>query len=309
MFPLKHHKGNAVGKAGKIFNGILFFAALVFFALPASGEGVYHVVQRGDTLWSVSRAYGVSFSEIRRANEALSRSDSIRPGQRIFLGSRGSIRHTVRSGDTLWGISRAYGVSLHEISRVNANLSERDFIRPGDEIIIPGRRSFPVVEPLTRQVHQILDQGAPGRWEYIVIHHSATDAGSARLFDRHHRTARGFRAMGYHFVVGNGTDNAFDGEIQTGLRWRRQWDGAHTQGHMNYVGIGICLVGNFENTRPTPRQMEALIRLTAHLAYKYGVPLENIRGHRDFASNHTRCPGRNFPWEYFRRELAARGIY
>jgi N-acetylmuramoyl-L-alanine amidase len=109
-------------------------------------------------------------------------------------------------------------------------------------------------------------------------------------------------------VVANGTDNTPDGKIETGFRWKRQWEGAHTKGNMNRVGIGICLVGNFEKTTPTKKQMDSLVQLTTHLAYKFDIPLENIKGHKDFVNNTTKCPGKNFPWEDFYKALNGRGI-
>ncbi len=172
--------------------------------------------------------------------------------------AREGVYHRVKEGETLWGISRTYGAGIEKIRHANRELSGADAIRPGQEIFIPGSLSIPVVEPLTGQVQEILRQGGSGRWECIVIHHSATSAGSARLFDLHHRHAGGFRSMGPHFVVADGTDNTLDGEIETGFRRERQWDGAHTQGSMNYVGIGICIVGNFENSAPTTNQMKSL---------------------------------------------------
>ncbi len=213
--------------------------------------------------------------------------------------------HVVKRGDTLWGISRSYGVDLGKIRAVNEELARTDVIKPGQRVVVPA--SVPlVIEPLTRQVSGILGLGVSERWEYIVVHHSATDVGGAARFERHHIRVRGVQSLGYHFVIGNGTDTG-DGQIETGSRWRRQLDGAHTQGNANRVGIGICLVGNFENSRPTRRQMDALINLVTHLAYKYDIPLENIKGHGDFDRT-TRCPGRNFPWLEFKGELMRRGV-
>ena len=40
----------------------------------------------------------------------------------------------------------------------------------------------------------------------IVIHHSATDRGGAKAFDEYHRKKNGWDELGYHFVIGNGTD-------------------------------------------------------------------------------------------------------
>ncbi len=231
----------------------------------------------------------------------------------LFTGAHATIEgvyHTVRSGETLWGISNAYGVSVDRIREANRELARTNLIRPGQRIFIPSAEAVLVVEHPTPQIQQILRQGWSNRWKYIIIHHSATDIGSAALFHRAH-LARGFnRGLGYHFVIANGTDNTRSGQIQTspGLRWRRQWDGAHTRGEMNRVGIGICLVGNFDKNTPGRSQMDSLVQLTTHLAYKYDIPLENIKGHKDCVNNTTRCPGENFPWDDFRKALRERGI-
>ena len=41
------------------------------------------------------------------------------------------------------------------------------------------------------------------QWRYVVLHHSATDSGSAAEFDKLHRR-RGWDELGYHFVITNG---------------------------------------------------------------------------------------------------------
>jgi len=53
----------------------------------------------------------------------------------------------------------------------------------------------------------------------------------------------------------------------------------------------ICLFGNYENIEPSVKQIDVLAALIAHLASKYQVPLENIKGHRDYSE--TDCPGKN----------------
>ncbi len=128
-------------------------------------------------------------------------------------------------------------------------------------------------------------------WKYIVIHHSDTPAGSAAKFDLAHK-ARGWEMLGYDFVIGNGTETA-DGLIEVGPRWTWQLDGAHTgtpDHRYNEYGIGICLVGNFDTTRPTARQMDSLARLCAYLMKTYNISSRNILGHRDCKP--TDCPGR-----------------
>lgn len=48
---------------------------------PQPSEEVYHTVQSGESLWTISRRHGVSIEQIRRLNSL--QSNSIRPGQRL----------------------------------------------------------------------------------------------------------------------------------------------------------------------------------------------------------------------------------
>lgn len=136
-----------------------------------------------------------------------------------------------------------------------------------------------------------------------MIHHSATDAGCAAEFDQAHR-ARGWDELGYHFVIGNGTDTP-DGAIEVGSRWNTQKHGAHCKTPDNFYndhGIGICLVGNFEHARPTPAQMESLVRLLRWLVDTCDLTVADIGVHGEITGK-TLCPGRYFPKEQLLRRL------
>ena len=143
------------------------------------------------------------------------------------------------------------------------------------------------------------------RWTHIVIHHSATSSGGARRFDKHHRQSNGWDELGYHFVIGNGTDTP-DGFVEVGPRWYKQKHGAHCKTPDNYFnehGIGICLVGDFTQSRPTPRQLAALARLVRFLGDRCGVPPERVTTHHAIKKS-TRCPGEHFRLASLRRALA-----
>ncbi|MFN4242312.1 MAG: peptidoglycan recognition family protein [Tepidisphaerales bacterium] len=132
----------------------------------------------------------------------------------------------------------------------------------------------------------------PNTWYWIIIHHTATPAGALARINASHR-GKGWEAAGYHFVIGNGTESA-DGQIEVGPRWPQQRVGAHTRSpdnRFNEHGIGIVLVGNFNETRPSARQLESAARLVAYLMKTYKVPPERVIGHRDASA--TQCPGRN----------------
>lgn len=135
------------------------------------------------------------------------------------------------------------------------------------------------------------------RWEYIVVHHSATAKGNAARFDHYHREKRGWEyGLAYHFVIGNGSFSG-DGEIEVSERWKKQIHGAHTANmDCNRVAIGICLVGDFENEGvPTDNQFESLVGLIQYLSGKYNIPLSNILLHKQVHQKGTACPGKNFP--------------
>jgi hypothetical protein len=145
---------------------------------------------------------------------------------------------------------------------------------------------------------------APRTWRYIVIHHSAGMRGSAQSFDDSHRRERGWKSLGYHFVIGNGVDQG-DGLVVAGPRWYDQDAGAHANAvEFNEHGIGICLVGNFDVQAPTPAQWSMVKKLVGRLATKYGIPSYNIFGHNQIRKGGTTaCPGKLFPLGELREGL------
>jgi len=140
-------------------------------------------------------------------------------------------------------------------------------------------------------------------WRWIVIHHSDTTVGSATSFDRYHRLVHHWDELGYHFVIGNGAGSG-NGQVEVGPRWTKQKWGAHAGVAVyNEYGIGICLVGNFNSTHPTPAQMRSLAQLTGYLMHTYHIPADHVIGHRD--AKHTDCPGRNLDVASVRRMAAS----
>ena len=119
----------------------------------------------------------------------------------------------------------------------------------------------------------------------IVIHHvggTNRDVSAAEIHKWH--LANDWAGIGYHFVVRK------DGTIERGRP--RDTMGAHAQGS-NYRSIGINIVGDFENFKPTQEQIESTAQLVAELSSIYGLTptAETVVGHRDLMS--TDCPGKN----------------
>ncbi|MCF6150248.1 MAG: N-acetylmuramoyl-L-alanine amidase [Candidatus Kuenenia sp.] len=145
-------------------------------------------------------------------------------------------------------------------------------------------------------VSRQLDCYSVRKWEYIVIHHSGTKSGNAGEFDKFHREKRRWKnGLGYHFVIGNG-DGAGNGLVEIGDRWVNQQSGAHVGiNKYNRYGIGICMVGNFNESYPTRAQMASLFVLTQYLQARCNISSKNIILHSD--CKNTDCPGANFPYD------------
>jgi hypothetical protein len=131
-------------------------------------------------------------------------------------------------------------------------------------------------------------------WQSIVVHHSATQNGNMAIFDKWHRERNHWDGVGYDFVIGNGTDSR-DGLIEVTFRWDQQITGAHCKTPGNWANenaVGICLVGNFDESWPSRAQMKSLTQLVQFLSARYRIPTHQIYGHNSTpGANVTNCPG------------------
>ena len=100
-----------------------------------------YVVQKGDSLYSISRRYGISVSDLKNANNLTSNILTI--GQVLVVPDDNmnnsdemiSNIYVVQRGDSLFSIARKYGVSINDIRMIN-NLNS-DVLSIGQTLIIP----------------------------------------------------------------------------------------------------------------------------------------------------------------------------
>nr|DAN11125.1 MAG TPA: membrane-bound lytic murein transglycosylase D [Herelleviridae sp.] len=91
----------------------------------------YHKVSSNETLWEISKKYGVDVQELQRLNNMKSVSTQ---GKSLVMVFRKPVIHEVEDGDTLDKISKEYGVSVEDIKKYNG-LSP-DTISVGDYLIV-----------------------------------------------------------------------------------------------------------------------------------------------------------------------------
>jgi len=212
------------------------------------------------------------------------------PMQQIPLGN--NIIHIVAPRETLWHISKTYGIPMVDIIQAN-NLRNAAQLEKGQRLVIPNAAATKTIIPLYQST----------KWKYIIIHHTATDTGDAYYLNILHRK-RGWDGIGYDFVIDNGTNGKQDGAIEVSRRWRNQENGAHCNAsEMNSQGIGICLVGNFSKEHVSKKQIYSLVYLVNVLRKYYRISMNHILGHGQVPGAKTECPGKYFPWQELEKKL------
>ena len=114
-------------------------------SLPPTPTPAYsHIVQEGQTLWSVAAFHGISLLDLLVYNN-LPEDALIRPGDELRVRLREGeappptatpqLTYTVQSGDSFLAIAGRFGLTLNELLTFNG-LNETDLLQPGDELTI-----------------------------------------------------------------------------------------------------------------------------------------------------------------------------
>ena len=97
---------------------------------------VIYVVQSGDSLFSIARAYGVTVELLQAANQILPE-QTLAVGQALVVPTE-FVTHTVAAGDTLYSIAQRYGTTLEKLIELNPlTQSDPAYIRVGQLITVP----------------------------------------------------------------------------------------------------------------------------------------------------------------------------
>ena len=178
--------------------------------------------------------------------------------------------------------------------------------------------------PQGRDYHTIDREAEPFEW--IHIHHTAVPnapgVNATRAYEeerimrvaeyhrgRHGRDGSGdvWTGPGYHMMVAQSGRRYAVGKAGT---FRRHLG----TGRVNRLGFAICMLGNFENTEPSPQMIESIKDGIAEVKSWERLTSPDVRvvAHRDATSSgfSTACPGRNLYayMDEFKRVKAAQVI-
>jgi murein DD-endopeptidase MepM/ murein hydrolase activator NlpD len=111
---------------------LLAVLTLCFFPLGAHSDEVTHVIEKGETLYSIARSYDVPVSAVQDANDIDDPRD-ISVGFELVIPSV----YRVRKGDTYYSIARRYDISVDELLRRN-DRTRSTLLKVGETLYVPG---------------------------------------------------------------------------------------------------------------------------------------------------------------------------
>ncbi len=134
-------------KADSELIGPTIAAASIAGAVPDGNEAVSkpepsqpcilkHVVEKGESLWTIANIYGVTTDTLAWAN-SLANPNKLKVGQVLTFPSVTGVVHEVSRGESIWSIAKKYGVSRDKIVQANA-LADPDSLQLKQSLIIPG---------------------------------------------------------------------------------------------------------------------------------------------------------------------------
>lgn len=99
----------------------------------------YYIVQSGDSLWSISKKFGISVDKLKDINNLSGNLLSI--GQKLLIKDTSSsedvgVYYTVKAGDTLYGIANEYNLTVDELKSMN-NLKNNN-LSVGQKLLVSG---------------------------------------------------------------------------------------------------------------------------------------------------------------------------
>ena len=113
-----------------ILSGLLLFVSL--FSQKT------HTVEKGDTLFGISRKYNVSVEELLRLNPE-TKGGNIKIGDVLRIDGKGSSKQLgyiiLKPKETIYGISKQYRISETELKTLNPDLSNQ--MKAGSRVILP----------------------------------------------------------------------------------------------------------------------------------------------------------------------------
>ncbi|NNJ82278.1 MAG: LysM peptidoglycan-binding domain-containing protein, partial [Flavobacteriaceae bacterium] len=163
---------------------IILIGVLMLFCGSISAQQYTHRVEKGETIFSISKKYGVTEEAIYSLNPDAK--NGLRSSTILIIPSDGNAevqkkvtfkKHRVKRRETLFSIAQRYNISVDDIKKYNKELYSRQ-LKKGEKIQIP---IFEVVATTVDNTETTLETGIDiqGRHEVLA---KETKYGIARKY-------------------------------------------------------------------------------------------------------------------------------
>ena len=149
----------------RIFLFLLFISVSYAISYAQENQSYFlHTIEKGQSLYSISKMYNVTTSDIIRLNPGCD--EKIYAGQTIKIptgkeSQKGETFHTIQAGETLYKLTTMYNVSAKDICEANPGLSAENF-RIGQVILIPQKKEEQTATATQTPTEQTTIQGQLG---------------------------------------------------------------------------------------------------------------------------------------------------
>ncbi len=124
-FELHKYDTQVLGKSYTVNSGLKEKIVSEKVVANVASKSGYHTVNYNDTLFSIANKYGISVNELKELNNLTTDTISIGQNLKYSKNSDTSVQvstlkeHIVEKGDTLYNISKRYGISVEDLKRIN----------------------------------------------------------------------------------------------------------------------------------------------------------------------------------------------
>lgn len=132
----------------KFFITAIFF---LFISLGFSQENLQHKVQKGETLYSISKKYKVSISQLEQINPAAKKGLAINSILQISVNNDnevGAEEHKVMPKETLFGLSKKYNISIEKLKELNPSI-ESEGLKVGQVLRFSKSENYSISEKVS----------------------------------------------------------------------------------------------------------------------------------------------------------------
>lgn len=160
-----------------ILKRLVFFFIACVFALSAEAQSKTHTVESQETVYGISKQYGVAIEDLQKLNPDILQ--GLKVGMVLVIPDAKATKnenpsnlktHLVQEGETLYSLANQYETSPEKIKKANDGLT--DGLKSGEEIFIP--------EP--SPVEEITEQTKDKKFFYYTVKAGETAYSLSKIF-------------------------------------------------------------------------------------------------------------------------------